>query len=38
MEKQKQCGCELAENRGHFANALVMIGPAENYGFWWVID
>ena len=26
MGKQKECGCELAENRDYFANKLVMIG------------
>jgi len=36
MRKQKQCDCKLAENKGHFANKLVMIGPAKNYNFWWV--
>ena len=30
MEKQKHCGCELAENMGHFANQLVRISKAKN--------
>jgi len=36
MRKQKQCGYELVENRGHFANKLAMISPVKNYDFWWV--
>ena len=36
MRKQKQYGCELAENRGQFANKLVMISPANNYEIWWI--
>jgi len=33
MGERKQCGCELAENSGHFANKLTIISPAKNYDF-----
>jgi len=32
-EKARQCGCELTENRGLFANKLVMISPDKYYDF-----
>jgi len=35
-EDARQCGCEQTENRGLFANKLVMIGPAKNCDFGWV--
>jgi len=34
--KQKQCSCELTENREYVANKLVMISPVKNYDFWLV--
>jgi len=35
-KEARQCGCELIENRGLFANKLVTIGLAKNYDFWLV--
>jgi len=34
--KQKECGCEQAENKGHFAIKLVLVGPTKNCDFWWI--
>jgi len=31
--KQKECGCEQAENKGHFAIKLVLVGPTKNCDF-----
>ena len=35
-ESNDRGGWEVTENRGTFANKLVMIIPAQNYDFWWL--
>jgi len=34
--RQKQCGCEQAENKGEFAIKLVMISPPKKINFCWI--